>query len=60
VLAVDAGGGRLVALEGGSGRQRASVDVGELSRFATPMVNGSTVVLGTMTGVTEITLDLGG
>jgi outer membrane protein assembly factor BamB len=56
VLAIDAGGGRLVALDAGSGRQRASVDVGELSRFATPMVNASTAVLGTMTGVTEIAL----
>jgi outer membrane protein assembly factor BamB len=55
VLAIDAGG-RLAALDAGSGRQRASVDVGELSRFATPMLNGSTAVLGTMTGVTEIAL----
>ena len=56
VLAVDQDGGKLVALDSGSGRQRASVDVGELSRFATPMVTGSTAVLGTMTGVTEISL----
>jgi outer membrane protein assembly factor BamB len=56
VLAIDQDGGRLVALDAGSGRRRASVDVGELSRFATPMVNGSTAVLGTMTGVTEIAL----
>jgi hypothetical protein len=32
------------------------VDVGELSRFATPMLNGSIAVLGTMTGVSEIAL----
>jgi len=56
VLAIDQDGGRLVALDAGTGRQRASVDVDELSRFATPMVTGSSVVLGTMTGVTEISL----
>jgi outer membrane protein assembly factor BamB len=56
VLAIDQDGGRLVALDAGSGRQRAAVDVGELSRFATPMLNGSIAVLGTMTGVSEIAL----
>jgi outer membrane protein assembly factor BamB len=56
VLAIDQDGGRLVALDAGSGRQRASVEVGELSRFATPMVSGSTAVLGTTTGVSEIAL----
>ncbi|HYJ74175.1 MAG TPA: hypothetical protein VEV65_01180, partial [Kineosporiaceae bacterium] len=56
VLAIDQDGGRLVALDAGTGQQRASVDVGELSRFATPMVSGSTAVLGTMTGIAEIAL----
>jgi hypothetical protein len=56
VLAVDRSAGRLVALDLGSGRQRAVVDVGSVSRFATPLLARSTAVVGTMDGVVVVTL----
>jgi outer membrane protein assembly factor BamB len=56
VLAVDRSGGRLVALDAATGRQRAAVEVGEVSRFATPLVDRGVAVLGTMAGVAEVRL----
>jgi len=56
VLAVDRSAGRLVALDLSSGQQRAVVDVGSVSRFATPLLTGDTAVVGTMDGVVVVAL----
>jgi len=47
--------GALVALEIGTGRVRAKVQVGETSRFATPMLYQNRIFVGTMTGVAAVT-----
>jgi hypothetical protein len=56
VLAADRAAGRLVALDLSSGQQRAAVEVGSVSRFATPLLAGNTAVVGTMDGVLVVTL----
>jgi DNA-binding beta-propeller fold protein YncE len=56
VLAVDRSAGRLVALDLRSGHQRATLGVGTLSRFATPLLTGNTAVVGTMDGVVAVAL----
>jgi PQQ-like domain len=56
VLSVDRSAGRLVALDAASGRQRAAVDVGGVSRFATPLVDGGSAIVGTLDGLVEVSL----
>jgi outer membrane protein assembly factor BamB len=56
VLAIDNSAGRLVALDSATGARRSAVAVGDVSRFATPLMSGATVVLGTMDGLVEIAL----
>ncbi|MGZ4625726.1 MAG: outer membrane protein assembly factor BamB family protein [Kineosporiaceae bacterium] len=56
VLSVDRAAGRLVALDAASGRQRAAVAIGPVSRFATPLLDGGRAVVGTLDGVAEISL----
>ena len=56
VLAIARSAGRLVALDAGSGRQRAFVDVGPVSRFATPLLYGGSAIVGTMDGLAEVSL----
>jgi outer membrane protein assembly factor BamB len=56
VLAIDRSAGRLVALDAASGRQRAAVAIGPVSRFATPLLDGGTAIVGTLDGLAEISL----
>jgi hypothetical protein len=56
VLAVDTDAGRLVLLDAATGRRRAAVDIGAVSRFATPLLDGGSAVVGTLTGLAEIAL----
>jgi outer membrane protein assembly factor BamB len=56
VLAIDQSAGRLVALDAGSGRQRATVDIGAVSRFATPLLYAGRAIVGTMDGLAEVSL----
>ncbi len=54
VFTLDPAGGRLYVLDAASGAVRTSVDVGVTSRFATPTLDAGTVLVGTMTGLTEL------
>lgn len=47
-------GGTLFALDLNDGTVRASADVGETSRFATPTLAGGRIFVGTMTGVVAV------
>jgi outer membrane protein assembly factor BamB len=47
-------GGALVALDVDSGQQRASVDIGETTRFASPTIYGDAIFVGTTAGVTAV------
>lgn len=53
VWALDGGGG-LHALDAATGAERAAVDVGETSRFATPAVSGGTLFVPTLDGVVAV------
>jgi outer membrane protein assembly factor BamB len=55
VYSLDPGGGTLYALDAGRGTVRASAQVGQTSRFATPTLAGGRVLVGTMSGVTALT-----
>jgi hypothetical protein len=46
--------GALVALDVDSSQQRASVDIGDTTRFATPTIYGSAIFVGTVAGVTAV------
>jgi outer membrane protein assembly factor BamB len=50
------GGGTLYALNIVTGQSRARVDVGDTSRFATPTLYKNRVFVGTMTGITAVTI----
>jgi outer membrane protein assembly factor BamB len=52
VWSLDQGAGVLHALDPKTGRSRSSVNVGDTSRFATPALYGSRVLVPTMTGLT--------
>lgn len=56
VYSLDTGGGTLYALNAANGTTRASVNVDTTSRFATPTLVGNQLFVGTMTGVTAVTL----
>lgn len=49
-------GGSLVALDAATGATRATVNTGSLPRFASPTLSGKTVLIGTMSGVTAVTI----
>jgi outer membrane protein assembly factor BamB len=51
VYAVNQAAGTLVALDPATGQQRERVRVGEVSRFATPAINGSRLYLPTLAGL---------
>ncbi len=50
------GGTRLYALAGGTGRVLGSIDVGSTTRFATPMLSGHKIYVGTTTGIVAATI----
>lgn len=54
VWALDPGAGVLHALDPASGRSLAQVEVGETSRFATPAITGSTLIVPTLAGVAVV------
>jgi outer membrane protein assembly factor BamB len=54
VWTLDPNGGVLHALDIGTGTSRAQVTVGKTSRFATPAISGSTLIVPTLTGVTVV------
>jgi outer membrane protein assembly factor BamB len=56
VYSVDAQGGTLYALDAGSGAARASAPVGQASRFATPTLAGGMALVGTLSGVSAVTI----
>jgi outer membrane protein assembly factor BamB len=50
------GGATLYALDSQTGKVQAQVDVGDTSRFATPTLSGNFVFVGTMAGISAVTL----
>jgi hypothetical protein len=44
----------LLALDVDTGEERASVQIGETTRFATPMIYGGAIFVGTVAGVTAV------
>jgi sugar lactone lactonase YvrE len=54
VWSLDPKAGRLHALDVASGRSRGSVSVGQTSRFATPAIRGSDLLVPTLTGLTIV------
>jgi outer membrane protein assembly factor BamB len=54
VYSLDLDAGALVELDLDDGSERGRVDVGEVSRFATPVPLGDRVFVGTMTGVLAV------
>jgi outer membrane protein assembly factor BamB len=51
---LDTSAGMLVAYNAATGAQRAAISVGAVSRFATPMLAGDAVYIGTLNGVVAI------
>jgi len=51
---VDRDSGRLLALDLGTGRQRASYDVGSVEHFASPALSGSKAYVPTTTGIVAV------
>ncbi len=49
-------GGSLVALDATNGAVRGTIAVGSLPHFASPSLSGKTVLIGTMDGVTAVTV----
>jgi len=56
VYSLDPNGGTLYALNMQDGNTVTSLSVGATSRFATPTLSGSTLFVGTMSGVTAVTI----
>ncbi len=48
--------GALYGLDAATGRQRALVQVGDASRFATPAASGNALLIPTLRGVTAVRL----
>jgi YVTN family beta-propeller protein len=46
--------GTLYALDQGTGRVKAQVDVGVMPHFASPTLSGSTAYVGTLNGVVAV------
>jgi hypothetical protein len=49
-------GGSVVALNAATGATQATTAVGSLPHFASPTLSGKTVLIGTMSGVTAVTV----
>jgi outer membrane protein assembly factor BamB len=49
-------GGTLYALDAATGQPRATIAVGQTSRFATPTLSGGTLFVGTLAGVEAISI----
>ena len=49
-----ADGGTVYALDAATGTTRASIDVGDLPNFASPSLSGTTLLVGTTSGVTAV------
>ncbi len=47
--------GKLYALDSVTGKVRTTIAVPQVSRFATPTLSGSNILIGTLTGVTAVT-----
>lgn len=56
LYSLDPNGGTLYALDLATGKVRAQVSVGAASRFATPTLYQTTLFVGTLTGVTAVTI----
>ena len=56
VYSLDPDGGTLYALDAQSGSVRASLSIGQTSRFASPTISGAGLFAGTMTGVAAINI----
>jgi hypothetical protein len=56
VYSLDPAGGGLYALDAARGGVRASVPVGQTSRFATPTLAAGLVLVGTLAGVVALTV----
>jgi outer membrane protein assembly factor BamB len=56
VYSLDPYGGVLYALNVATGQVRAQISVGRLTRFATPTLYQTTVIVGTMEGVVAVTI----
>jgi outer membrane protein assembly factor BamB len=56
VYALDPGNGTLYALNAGTGSVRATIAVGTTNRFASPTLYHTTVFVGTLTGVTAVSI----
>ncbi len=48
------GDGTLYALDSATGKVRATVTIGDVSRFATPTLSGNHIYIGTLNGVTAV------
>ena len=46
--------GKLYALDVDSGKERASVQIGDATRFATPTIYGDALFVGTVAGITAV------
>ncbi|HEY7346881.1 MAG TPA: PQQ-binding-like beta-propeller repeat protein [Ktedonobacterales bacterium] len=56
VYSLDPFGGTLYALDIATGKVRTTISVGTTSRFATPTIYHRTLFIGTMTGITAVTI----
>jgi outer membrane protein assembly factor BamB len=56
VYSIDTSGGVLHALDSQTGKDIAQVNVGATSRFATPTLSGNLIFIGTMNGISAVTL----
>jgi outer membrane protein assembly factor BamB len=50
------GSGAIYALDAATGASRAHIGVGSLPHFASPSLSGKTVLIGTLNGVTAVTI----
>jgi outer membrane protein assembly factor BamB len=56
VYSVDPSGGVLHALDSQTGQEIAQVNIGGTSRFATPTLSGNFIFIGTMNGISAVTI----
>ncbi len=56
LYSMDPGSGVLYALNVATGKVRTQITVGAASRFATPTLSGTTIFVGTLTGVVAVSL----
>jgi outer membrane protein assembly factor BamB len=56
VYSLSPGAGVLYALDSATGKVRAQIEVGASSRFATPTLSGNMLFVGTLAGITAVTI----